>query len=450
MNALTTFIRSRQNELLFRNMRMGQAFSAINATLLAWLATETVDKLYVMQWWLAAVGVSIIRLVIAGRFQASTPAQRKQSCRLWGRRVVAGALAGGLVWAVGALLIMHTSNTTLSLFTAFIMSGMVAGAVPTLAADRVAFRCYAWPVVLAVAFGSLGGGPMEYAFCAMTLLFLLVSTRSADYFAGTLAESFRLEYEKTRLVATLEAAQLQAASSNQAKTEFLANISHELRTPMNGIIGLADLLAREDLNEDQRQLVEPLRRSADEMLRIMNNLIELSALVAGQVQLRPAPFVVSEMLENLLDEARQHAEAKGLRFTVDSSPDLPHVIEGDLGRLRAILLHITDNAIRFTEQGQVTVSLKLGHCDNERIELDFCVADTGCGIATDKLTQLMDSLLSQADGASTRRRGGIGVGLPLARGLIELMGGRLSIESQPNEGSRFCFSLPFKQVHELA
>lgn len=442
-SAIAPFILNRQLELLYRNVRAGQLVSIINATLLVWIAWVKIAPLVLCFWWISVLIVAGIRIALAERYRHTSVEKRLENVVHWKQRALLSALCSGLVWAAGALILMHSGDRIIDLFTAFIMSGMIAGAVSVLSAVRWTFRCYAWPISLAVTYSALGTDPLQIAFAIMSLLFLLIATRSADYLDSTLYESLRLEYEQDNLIEHLKQAREEAEQSNRAKTAFLANISHELRTPMNGIIGMADLLAMEELSESQRELLVPLRESADDLLRMMNNLIELSALEAGQVHLRPSPFALSGLLDNLLADAIENTGQKGLAFRLENDPDLPEVVIGDLQHLRKILNHIIDNAIKFTSQGSITVSLQLASRTEHQVTLAFCVADTGVGIAANKLPELMNNLLMQADGSSVRRYGGIGVGLPLARGLIELMGGKLEIESEPGQGSRFRFFLPF-------
>lgn len=440
--SIDIFFLGRQVELLYRNVRLGQIMSVINAGFLIWVAHDIFGSPALLAWWVAAVLVAGLRVALAARHARLDDTHRQEQAVRWQYRARVGAMASGLTWSVGALLLMIDSDTTLQLFTAFVMAGMVAGAVPVLAADKIAFRLYAWPIILAVAIASLGMDLLHIAFSMMTFLFLLIATRSADYFYATLHDSFRLEHEKDQLLEHLEQARRQSELSNRAKTEFLANISHELRTPMNGIIGLGELLSLETLTAEQHELLVPLRRSSDELLRLINNLIELSALEAGQISLSPAPFAVIEMLRALLDNQQRAAQAKGLKLVEEDDPRLPSLLIGDIDRLRQIFTHLVGNAIKFTEHGQITISAQIESSNDDALTIRFCVSDTGPGIAADKL-RLLDGVLVQTDGSAMRRHGGIGVGLPIARKLIELMGGRLDIESTVGIGSRFSFSLPF-------
>lgn len=430
----------REVELLYRNLPIGQLVSIVNAGLLAWVDSQSSHADGSWRWfWLAAA------LLVAGVRLNEYFSHRRDTAQVsayrWHRRAVIGAGLAGLIWGIGALIFTAGASTEQQLFTAFVMAGMVAGAVPVLAADRLAFRSYALPIVAGTFVGVLGTDPLHIAASVMAVLFLLASLRSADYFHASLHESLRLESEKDRLLSDVQHARQAAEQSDRAKTEFLANISHELRTPMNGILGMAELLDM-DATPAQQELILPLRQSANDLLRLINNLIELSAIEAGHVRLQPAPFILSDLLSGGLASYRKQAEARGLKFSAIHDHTLPDVVSGDLHRLRQILEHLLDNALKFTESGEIRVETRLVRQEGEQLLVGFAVSDTGIGMNPEQLRHVGE-IFSQADGSSTRRHGGTGIGLPIARSLVELMGGRLHIDSQPKVGSTFSFTLPF-------
>lgn len=198
------FVLGRRVELLYRNVLLGQVVSLINASVLTWLAISLVDNPAIYVWWLAAITMAGLRISQAISYQRTDPAQRSAKAIEWRQRALWSAVVAGTIWSVGALLLMMQGDTYLQLFAGFVMSGMIAGAVPILAADRLVFRSYAWPVAIGVALGSLGSDPLHIAFTVMSLLFLLAVTRSADFFHTALHETFRLEHEKDGLLGKLD------------------------------------------------------------------------------------------------------------------------------------------------------------------------------------------------------------------------------------------------------
>lgn len=439
-----SFVLSKQVDLLFRNVRIGQISSIVNASFLVWVASQLGQSGGLVYWWVASVLIAILRIRLASQYFACDLQNRAQEAANWRKRALIGAGISGVIWGFGALLLMLGKTNTLQLFTAFVMAGMIAGAVPVLAADRLAFRVYAGPIILAVGIGSLGSDPLHIAFTVMTVLFLFIAIRSADHFHDALHETFRLEREKGSLVTDLQAAKSLAETSDRAKTEFLANVSHELRTPMNGILGMADLLDMEDLTADQRSYLKPLRSSAKDLLHLINQIIELSALESGQIKVIPSAFAMPDLLDSLLNKETREAKIKGLDLKLENDPDLPEVLIGDLERLRQVLLNLVGNAIKFTEHGQILVTVKVVEKIAGKIALAFSISDTGPGIAPEKLKHLLTSLFVQADGSVVRRHSGTGIGLPIARKLIELLGGKLEVASKVGVGSTFSFTLPFE------
>ena len=235
------FILSRQIELIYRNQKLGQIVSMAIAGYLAWVAQkEGVSATALAMWCTAAIGIALLRLFFARRYFQLSPAARSEQIHAWHQRARVGALASGLIWAAGSLMLMRSDNLPLQLFTAFAMAGITAGAIPVLGADRWAYRMFAWPIVLSVIFGVFATDHMHVAFSILATLALIIFTRSSDIFEQMLRETFALEDEKTRLLVSVEQARQAAEKSDLAKTQFLANVSHELRTPMNAILGLSD------------------------------------------------------------------------------------------------------------------------------------------------------------------------------------------------------------------
>src|SRR5258706_892557 len=429
-------------ERLVRESRLGVWVHPVLIAVIVALAWPDAPHDLLLGWASAVVFTALLRgawLFISARGRLPERAVRN------GVRATVTLLA--ITWGVGGALVLPIVPFETTALLLVVLAGLIASALTTLAADPLSVRGFLAGIALPV-FVSLATSDQAHHLAAaivvalFTLGMAIVARRAhltlVDHLQVTARLAVSEEAAKQAEGVMREARDL-AERVARARSAFLANMSHEIRTPMNAVLGFVELILDTELSTEQRRALELVRSSSEALLMILNDILDYSKIEAEHLELEAIPFDISKVVHATASLLAVRAREKHLELLAEVDADVPRAVRGDPTRLRQVLMNLIGNAIKFTEQGEVVVSVGAAQTDGN-VSLSFVVRDTGIGIAAEHVASVFKEF-TQADSTMTRRYGGTGLGLAISQRLVRLMGGELTVKSEVGRGSEFAFSV---------